>query len=535
MINRKALTLSLFLLFAQSATAVVFEVTTAQEFQAALVSAANNEGNDEILLTKGIYRGSFKYLAKDDSALLIKTISPEDQAVIEASGSRFGMMLLTGDYESSISIENLVIRGIGDDSDAGAAILIDGNASEVDISRFEFRNTAGAAAIRATDLAALRLEELVAIGNNPFSGARIAIERVERTTINQLRGFSLTVEGRPYEFSSLEIDGSSLRNISLNALSLFEIKDSTIFQQSGRLLHTPVVGKEMNYDISGNTFVFEGCGDATLIVYPPWSDALRTFNVDRNVFKSAQDCLAIGVDYTGYNADFGGTVVWNITNNLFDGVSLRTKRVYKSRSEFLVRGNTFAYFGTPVELGADIYSEVRLINNIFYSPALKKPFIQQAPFSQAELLNNVILDSDGFWDIAKGNIAVDPGFYDQNSGDYHLAANSPAIDSGNNATLSDADLDLDGNSRLLNGTVDIGAYERSTTALHPADSNGDQSISQAEFDAYNTAWRTNEAWPTAPAAIPVDFVTRAGYLLQKGGAYKNIGVGKPATWVPIDE
>jgi len=33
----------------------------------------------------------------------------------------------------------------------------------------------------------------------------------------------------------------------------------------------------------------------------------------------------------------------------------------------------------------------------------------------------------------------------------------------------------------------------------------------------------------------VDFVTRAGYLLQKGGSYHNIGVGKPATWVPADE
>ena len=81
----------------------------------------------------------------------------------------------------------------------------------------------------------------------------------------------------------------------------------------------------------------------------------------------------------------------------------------------------------------------------------------------------------------------------------------------------------------------MGAFERSTSALHPADTNGDNAISQSEFEAYNEAWRTNEAWPTAPPAIPVDFVTRAGYLLQKGGAYKNIGVGKPATWVPIDE
>jgi hypothetical protein len=515
-----------------SATAVTFEVTTAEEFQAALVTAARNEGNDEILLAKGIYRGSFKYLANDDSALLIKAIAQEE-VVIDASGGGFGLMLLTGDYESSLSIENLTIRGIGDDSGAGAAILIDGNASEVNISRLEFRNTAEAAAIRATDLASLRLEELVAIENDPTSGAQIALELVEKTTMNQLSGFSLTIKGRPNDFSSLEINGSSLRNISLDGLSRFKIKDSTIFQQSGRLLQA--LSSATNYDISGNKFIFEDCGDVRVIVYPPSSWELRTFNVDRNVFKSAQNCSAIGVDYLGYRTDFGGTVVWNISNNLFDGVSLRTNKVYKSRTEFLIRGNTFAYLGTPVELGADIYSEVRLINNIFYSPSLKKQFIQQAPFSRAELLNNVILDSDGFWDLAAENIAADPKFYDPESGDYHLAADSPAIDSGTNTTLSDADLDLDGNSRVLNGTVDIGAYERSTAALHPADTNGDSSISREEFDAYNNAWRANEMWPNPPASIEADYVTRAGYLLQKGGAYKNIGVGKPVTWVPLNE
>jgi len=71
--------------------------------------------------------------------------------------------------------------------------------------------------------------------------------------------------------------------------------------------------------------------------------------------------------------------------------------------------------------------------------------------------------------------------------------------------------------------------------LHPADTNSDSSISREEFDAYNNAWRATETWPNPPASTEADFVTRAGYLLQKGGAYKNIGVGKPVTWVPVNE
>ena len=129
-----------------------------------------------------------------------------------------------------------------------------------------------------------------------------------------------------------------------------------------------------------------------------------------------------------------------------------------------------------------------------------------------------------------------PRFADFNQGDFRFRESGVGIDAGSNGAIADIDgTDLDGNPRIVNGVVDIGAYERFTGALHPADANEDQSISHQEFDAYNAAWRTNETWPTAPSTIPVDFVTRAGYLLQKGGAYKNIGAGKPATWVPEDE
>ncbi len=45
-------------------------------------------------------------------------------------------------------------------------------------------------------------------------------------------------------------------------------------------------------------------------------------------------------------------------------------------------------------------------------------------------------------------------------GDYHLKANSSAINAGNNANLPDGTTtDLDGRQRIVNTTVDQGAYE----------------------------------------------------------------------------
>ncbi len=60
-----------------------------------------------------------------------------------------------------------------------------------------------------------------------------------------------------------------------------------------------------------------------------------------------------------------------------------------------------------------------------------------------------------------GNIVADPLFVNQAGGDYHLQANSPCINSGNNTFVTN-NLDLDGNLRIVGGTVDIGAYEYQT-------------------------------------------------------------------------
>src|SRR5690606_29348717 len=51
-------------------------------------------------------------------------------------------------------------------------------------------------------------------------------------------------------------------------------------------------------------------------------------------------------------------------------------------------------------------------------------------------------------------------FVDADNGNLHLTLGSPAIDAGDNSALpAGITTDLDGKPRIVNGTVDLGAYE----------------------------------------------------------------------------
>jgi hypothetical protein len=94
--------------------------------------------------------------------------------------------------------------------------------------------------------------------------------------------------------------------------------------------------------------------------------------------------------------------------------------------------------------------------------------IQASPQSPPTINYCSIQCWTGKWG-GQGNIDADPcfiapGCWDANrvwvDGDYHLRSDSPCIDAGDPSYVPEPnETDLDGNSRIVNGTVDMGAYE----------------------------------------------------------------------------
>ncbi|MDZ7764252.1 MAG: choice-of-anchor Q domain-containing protein [Melioribacteraceae bacterium] len=86
-----------------------------------------------------------------------------------------------------------------------------------------------------------------------------------------------------------------------------------------------------------------------------------------------------------------------------------------------------------------------------------------------------------------GNTTDDPLFENTASNDFHLTSSSTLINAGLNQAWMTGAYDLDGNDRILEGTVDIGAYEFSAGVNIVSDDFYPETTLQSPWTFYNPA------------------------------------------------
>src|SRR5690606_19585972 len=188
----------------------------------------------------------------------------------------------------------------------------------------------------------------------------------------------------------------------------------------------------------------------------------------------------------------------HVKNNTSEsGAGIKLDHSAVAFTNLVVTGNVASTFGG----GIDIYgtpsptlTNVTVSGNIAQTgggicvnestPSIKNTIVygnntglvNLTPSYQVTYLNSLV---EGVTTNANGNIdgATDPMFTDMPDfntapfagGDYTLQLCSPIINKGNNTHISGSTSDISGNSRIYNGTVDLGAYEVQQGSTAPTD------------------------------------------------------------------
>ena len=117
-----------------------------------------------------------------------------------------------------------------------------------------------------------------------------------------------------------------------------------------------------------------------------------------------------------------------------------------------------AAFAPAAALGGGVFFGTATNCIIYYNHADKGSNYYSTSNFQLSYCCTWPMPTNGF-----GNITNAPGFVNLLTGNYHLQATSPCINNGNNLSAA-LPMDLDGNPRIMGGTVDMGAYEFQTPA-----------------------------------------------------------------------
>ena len=171
----------------------------------------------------------------------------------------------------------------------------------------------------------------------------------------------------------------------------------------------------------------------------------------------------------GTNEGFAGSSAWIRSIGSTSTLNLDLiNNVHVNNEDLAVRAGINNFTRTTLGIGqTNGVFNANVANSIFYENSNPAGNNAVSISSVIDTISDIItvknsIDADGFSNIPAqdqtSNITSNPLFTDFANADFSLQATSPAVDSGDNASVV-YPLDFNNNSRQFNGTVDMGAFE----------------------------------------------------------------------------
>ena len=251
-----------------------------------------------------------------------------------------------------------------------------------------------------------------------------------------------------------------------------------------------------NLSISGNTANWDGGG----IYFVGSSPYLTNVSLSGNTAGVGGGILCMGSNPSLTNV----TICGNSSDDIGGGIFCDSS--YPSLTNVTISENCASYGG-----GIWCYdnTNVSLLNCILWNNIPEEVYF--ASYDEPNYITifysdvqggetGIVTNNNGTVNWLEGNIDADPLFADPENGDFHLTwANfpiqdstmSPCIDAGNPDTtgLNLPPFDLDGNPRIVNGIIDMGAYE--WQGIYAVGDWHDPSLSTGLFQNYPNPFSTS--------------------------------------------
>jgi hypothetical protein len=302
---------------------------------------------------------------------------------------------------------------------------------------------------------------------NPPAGLSAITFSTGETSNSIVSGFTITNGGISVSFSSPTIISNVVANCGTGVDSYFGspiIQNNSITGCSGSAVYLGGAGSAV---IQGNIIQYNGgsgpqtaislaaAGSPTInnnLIEYNYGDAILMYNqCDANIIQNV--------------------IVGNAGNGVWAGVPYGDRGPYMVNNTIVGNGVQGINGGAGINLSGFIGGSEIFNNIVTGNPALilgpwdgSSPVTQFNDFYSAEgniYEGGVVTNLN----VIDGNISTNPFFACLPSGDFHLLAGSPCIDTGTNGAPLLPVIDLDGNPRILAGNtngsaiVDMGAFE----------------------------------------------------------------------------